>query len=64
MEILVGSLRNALSDNDNEVRLFAAKATGQLCKALGQANSEKYFRFVKDILESKTSTSIERSGAA
>lgn len=43
MEILVGGLRNALSDNDNEVRLFASKAIGQICKTLGQANSEKYF---------------------
>ncbi|KAL4445680.1 hypothetical protein ABPG74_006231 [Tetrahymena malaccensis] len=64
MDILVGGLRNALSDNDNEVRLFASKAIGQICKTLGQANSEKYFKFIKDILESKTSTSIERSGAA
>ncbi|EGR27417.1 hypothetical protein IMG5_195990 [Ichthyophthirius multifiliis] len=64
MEILVGGLKSALADNNNEVRLFAAKAIGKISNTIGKQNTEIYFRFIKDIIESKTATSIERSGAA
>ncbi len=35
MEILVGGLKSALADNNNEVRLFAAKAIGKISNTIG-----------------------------
>ena len=53
-----------LGDPINEVRLFAAKAIGNISKALGSENANKEFSFLYTILEDNNSTSIERSGAA
>ena len=43
MDILIGGLKSALSDNNNEVWLFAAKAVGKIANTIGQSNTEKYF---------------------
>lgn len=64
MEILIGGIRNALCDPLADVRSFAASALGKIAEKLGIQNSEKYFIFLNEILESETSNSIERSGAA
>ena len=61
--ILVG-LKIALCDPLPEIRRIASMAIGKISAKIGTKNAEEYFRFVSDIIESSTSTSIERQGAA
>ncbi len=57
-------LRVTTCDPLSEIRSVAAKALGKMSSKIGIANTEKYFKFLTDILKSDTANSVERQGAA
>lgn len=57
-------LRVTSCDPLSEIRAVAAKALGKMSYKIGIPNTEKYFRFLSETLESETATSVERQGAA
>ena len=57
-------IRVTLCDPLPEVRNYASRAIGKISVKIGIENTEKYLPFVKSILASETTTSIERLGAA
>ena len=63
MPILIDGLKSSLSDPLSEVRCYAAKAIGKISEKIGKNNTEKFFIFIKELLESQLSTAIERGGA-
>ena len=64
LRIILTGLKISLCDPLPEIRRIASMAIGKIAAKIGIESSEEYFRFVYDIIESSTSNSIERQGAA
>ena len=57
-------IRITLCDPLPEVRNYASRAIGKISVKIGIENTEQYLPFLKNILASETTNSIERLGAA
>lgn len=64
LRIIGVGLKVALCDPLPEIRAIAAMAVGKISAKIGKQNSEEYFQFVLDIIESPLSNTTERQGAA
>lgn len=64
LRIILTGIRISLCDPLPEIRRIASMAIGKISAKIGIQNAEEYFKFVNDIIESSTSNSIERQGAA
>lgn len=57
-------LKVTTCDQLSEIRNVATKSLGKMSSKIGIPNTERYFKFLNDILESDTANSVERQGAA
>lgn len=64
LRIILTGIKIALCDPLPEIRRIASMAIGKIATKIGIQDAEEYFKFVTDIIESSTSNSIERQGAA
>lgn len=64
LRIILTGIKISLCDPLPEIRRIASMAIGKIATKIGIEEAEKYFKFVDDIMESSTSNSIERQGAA
>jgi len=64
IEPISNGLLIALNDPISEIRQYAAKASGLLCKKLGAEHSDLLLNKLYKVLDSPNNTSIERAGCA
>jgi hypothetical protein len=64
LKIIITGLKIAICDPLQEIRRIASMAIGRISTKIGIKSAEQYFKFVLEIIESSTSNTTERQGAA
>jgi hypothetical protein len=64
LKIIITGIKISLCDPLPEIRRIASMAIGKISAKIGIKEAEDNFRFVLEIIDSSTSNSIERQGAA
>jgi hypothetical protein len=64
LQSLTEGLKCALGDMEPEIRATTSKAVGRIMQKLGRANGSLIITVLREVIESESANSLERSGAA
>ena len=64
IKILTPGIRIAVCDPLPEIRSIAAMAIGKISAKIGAENAKEYFSFIYEIIDSHSSNTTEKTGAA